>query len=153
MKGVFISAYIAALLCSPAVASAQASSQSEGFKPVKLVGEWQFQNRETGVKYGGEIAIDILRAGSTGAMQGLVSYDGRQTNDKCSTRGLLSDNPAEAEVVKTQLGYQVAFRLKCASGESPRQFKWNLSCGSDGVCSEPTTRPWGTGIISVREKK
>lgn len=153
MKSIFISAFTAALFCSPCVVSAQASAPLESFKAVKLIGEWQFQNRETGVKYGGEITIEILRAASTGAMQGLVSYDGRQTNDKCSTRGLLSDTPAEAEVVNTQSGYQVAFRLKCASGESPRQFKWNLSCGSDGVCSEPTTRPWGTGIIYVREKK
>jgi hypothetical protein len=153
MKSVFISAVVAPLLLSPGIASAQGAPHADGFKPVKLVGEWKFQNRETGVKYGGEIAIDILRTGGNGAMQGLLSYDGRQTNDKCSTRGLLSDTPVEAEVVKTQLGYQVTFRLNCASGESPRQFTWNLSCGSDGVCSEPTTRPWGVGIIAVGEKK
>jgi len=153
MKRTLTSVFAALITYAPFVASAQAGAQPDGFKPVKLVGEWKFQNRETGVKYGGEIAIDILRAGGNGPMQGLLSYDGRQTNDKCSTRGLLSDTPVEAEIVKTQLGYQISFRLNCASGESPRQFTWNLSCGNDGVCSEPTSRPWGAGTITVGEKK
>lgn len=105
MKSILTSAFAVLLLCDPWVASAQGGANADSFNPMQLVGEWKFQNRETGVKYGGEIAIDIVRAGSNGAMQGLLSYDGRQTNDNCSTRGLMSDTPVEAEIVKTQLGY------------------------------------------------
>ena len=153
MKQFFRSALAVLLVCSPFVASSQGGVQPASFKPLKLVGEWKFQNRETGVKYGGAIAIDLLNVLANGSIKSLVSYDGRQTNDKCSTRGLIADTPVDAEVVKTPLGYQVTFQLKCSIGESPRPFTWNLSCASDGVCSEPTTRPWGTGAIAVSETK
>jgi len=118
------------------------------FRPYKLVGAWNFTNSNTGARYGGDVAVDIKSMESNGSMRGLLSYDGTQTNDRCSTKTLFSNDPVEAEVQKIDGGYRVWFALKCATGQN--QFGWTLAC-KDGVCTLPQVLPHGKGETALRE--
>ena len=86
-------------------------------------------------------------------MHGRVSYDGRQTNDKCGTKPLFTDAPVEAEMIMKESEYNVSFQVNCSTGKSPRVFSWKLTCGQDGACSQPSDSPWGKGTISLKEMR
>lgn len=135
----------------PVVIAQDAASQANAFRPYELVGEWQFTNTN-GVRYRGDIKVAIASADPNGVMRGRVSYDGRQTNDKCTTRPVVTDAPVDAEVVRSDNGYRVTFQLTCLSGESPRPFQWVLGCES-GVCTQTTVVPNGRGLITLRENR
>lgn len=92
------------------------------FKPYKLLGDWQFVNTNSGVKFGGGIEVIIESIDQKGVMRGRISYDGRQTNDKCGTKPLFTDTPVEAEINKRESEYNVSFQLNCSAGKSPRVF-------------------------------
>lgn len=104
----------------------------------------------SGRKYSGDVRIDVNTIAANGIMQGKVSLDGRQTNDYCSTRGVFNDDPVEAEIRKTSVGYDVAFMLKCLKGESPRARQWTLTCEGD-TCTRPEVAPNGNGMLTVRQ--
>jgi hypothetical protein len=133
-----------------AVASAgELTPASAAFKPFGLVGEWTFVSAESGRRYGGEIKVEVKTIDSVGVMRGSVSYDGRQTNDNCSTRGMFSDEPVDAEITKTNGGYQVSFTVKCSKGESPRLRRWGLTC-ENAVCTQPEILPHGKGAVTLK---
>lgn len=133
--------------------AAQDAGKAADFKPFQLVGEWKFVNLNTGVNYGGAIEIDVNGIDGKGIMKGKISYDGRQTNDKCSTKTLFSDQPVEAEIIKANADYRVTFQVPCATGASPRIFSWTLVCDANGLCSQPTVLPHGKGATFVKERK
>ena len=135
-------------LCSASY-SAEPSAQTEPFTPYRLVGGWSFVNSNTGTKYGGDAKVNIDSIGTSGLMHATVSYDGRQTNDICTTRGVFSDKPVEAEVEKTSQGYIVSFNIGCVKGQSPRLRSWTLTC-NDGLCTEPEIEPWGKGMLTLK---
>ena len=122
---------------------------SDDVKPFQLVGEWTFTNSSTGQRFGGAVLVKALRA-EGGSFRGTVSYDGRQTNDGCSTRGFFSDEPVEAEIVKSQDSYRVFATLNCLRGETPRKHSFTFVC-REGVCSQPLANSTGTGAIELRE--
>jgi hypothetical protein len=132
-----------------AIAQAQKGSADQ-FKPFKMSGEWTFVSSNTGRKYGGDASLDVKEIDGGGKMRGIVSFDGRQTNDNCSTKGVFSDEPAQAEVLKTPSGYLVSFMLNCSRGESPRSRTWELTCES-GVCTRPEVLPNGKGMLTLKE--
>lgn len=133
------------------LASAQEQKGSpDQFKPFKMSGEWTFVGSNSGRKYGGNASLDVKEIDGSGKMRGMVSFDGRQTNDNCSTRGVFSDEPVQAEVLKTPSGYLVSFMLNCLKGESPRSRTWELTCAS-GVCTRPEVLPHGNGVLTLKE--
>ena len=132
-------------------ASIALSVHAQDFKAYKLQGEWTFTNTRTGVNYGGPIEVQVNSIDAKGVMKGQISYDGRQTNDKCTTKALFNDVPVDVEVIKSGTEYRLAYRLNCSVSPSPRDFSMTLSCNAEGVCSQPTERPWGKGLISLRE--
>ena len=145
-----------ALLCGSLTglpSMAQDATQAAEFKPFQLVGGWEFLNANTGVKYGGAIEIAVNAVDSKGVMKGQISYDGRQTNDKCGTKTLFNDQPVEAEILKANANYRVTFQVPCTKGASPRIFSWTLACDGNGLCSQPTVVAHGRGTTFVKEKK
>ena len=126
--------------------------QSVAFKPYELVGDWNFVNSSTGTQFKGDVKITLTNVDSASVMRGKLSYDGRQTNDVCSTRGVFSDTPIDIEVTKTSNEYLMSFIIKCAAGESPRRRDWKLVCEND-VCIRPEVLPHGQGRLSLREKR
>lgn len=143
-----LSCILFVLISTPACAE-DTSLKPEQFKPYELIGYWQFTN-SGGVKYGGDIKVKIASVDSASVMRGVVSYDGRQTNDKCGTRGISNDEPVDAEIRRVNGQYQVSFTLKCLRGESPRPFNWTLVCEGT-TCSQPTVAPNGTGAVTLTE--
>lgn len=139
-------------LWSVTTSAADPSPKAEGFVPYELVGGWQFVNSNSGAKFGGEIKVKVNSLEKSGSMRAVVSYDGRQLNDSCGTRGIFSDEPVEAEVVKLQDEYRISFMAKCLRGQSPRLFSWTLVC-TDAVCSQPTVLPHGKGVLTLTEKR
>ena len=142
--------FVSAVAVFPVVAQT-APQATPDFKPYKLVGGWQFTNSNTGAKYGGDIEVAIESVDQKGVMRGRISYDGRQTNDKCGTKPLFTDTPVEAEITKKETDYNVSFQVNCSTGKSPRVFSWKLVCGQDGSCSQPSESAWGKGTTSLKE--
>lgn len=138
------------LLAASSVAEEE-PNKPEGFSPYELVGGWQFVNSSSGNKYGGDIRVKVNSMDKPGVMRGMISYDGRQLNDVCGTRGVFSDEPVEAEVIKSKGEYSISFRAKCLWGESPRLFSWTLVC-EGATCSQPTVLPHGRGALTLTEK-
>lgn len=132
------------------LSAAQAQAPDE-FRPFKLVGDWKFQNARSGVNYRGDIEVSVSSRDPNGVMRGSISYDGRQTNEKCSTRGLVNDTPVPAEIVRSDDTYRITFRVPCSVGESPRDMSWTLTC-KGGVCELPIIQPWGKGRTSLTVK-
>lgn len=144
-----------ACLGLPFLATAQTAGTvptPEAFQPFRLVGEWHFTNSQTGRRFGGPVlvTVDSLEAG--GAMRGTVSYDGRQTNDACSTRGLFKDEPVPAEITRTADGYLLSYSIPCARGASPRLRQVQLACGN-GLCTRPEVQAWGRGELVLKEER
>ena len=143
------------LLAAMSTAASYADEKIQGvdtFKPYKLVGGWKFVNSSTGRNYGGDIEVEVSRVDEKGIMHGRISYDGRQSNDRCGTKPLFTDTPVEAEIVKLNKEYRITFQANCQVGVSPRTFSWTLLCDDDGVCSFPTALPWGNGVTTLTEK-
>jgi hypothetical protein len=134
------------------IVSAEEMPRSESFKPYKLVGDWKFDNSNSGRHYGGDIEVSINSINTKGIMHGLISYDGRQTNDQCGTKKLFADKPVEAEIIKGANEYRVTFQVECLKGESPRIVSWTLVCDSGGVCTRPEVQPWGRGVLTLTDK-
>ena len=122
------------------------------FKPYELVGDWNFVNSNTGVQFKGDVKVMLTSIDASGVMRGKVSYDGRQTNNACSTQGVFSDTPIDIEATKTSNEYRLVFSIKCVSGESPRRRDWTLVCEND-VCVRPEVLPHGQGRLALREKR
>lgn len=139
-------------LWSVTASATDALPKVESFVPYELVGEWQFVNSNSGAKYGGDIKVKVNSLEKPGSMRAVISYDGRQLNDICGTRGIFSDEPVEAEVVKLQDEYRISFMAKCMRGQSPRLFSWTLVC-TGTVCSQPTVLPHGKGVLTLTEKR
>lgn len=135
--------------CTSAIA-ADPTAANDAFKPFKLVGGWDFTSINSGRKYSGDVRIEVNTFAANGVMQGKVSFDGRQTNDNCSTRGVFNDDPVEADIRKTSVGYDVSFMLKCLKGESPRARQWTLACEGD-TCTRPEVLPNGKGMLTVKQ--
>jgi hypothetical protein len=140
------------ILWSGSVLADDPPASVESFSPYELVGDWQFVNSNSGTKYGGDIRIKVTGLDKSGSMRGTISYDGRQLNDSCGTRGVFNDDPVEAEVVKLRDEYRISFMAKCFRGQSPRLFSWTLVC-SGPICSQPTVLPHGKGALTLTEKR
>lgn len=140
------------IVWSGAVLADDQPTSVESFSPYELAGDWQFVNSNSGTKYGGDIKVKVNGIDKSGSMRGMISYDGRQLNDSCGTRGVFSDEPVEAEVIKLKDEYRVTFMAKCSRGQSPRLFSWTLAC-SGAVCSQPTVLPHGRGVLTLTEKR
>ena len=138
------------LLLTCTVVSAQESAAT--FKPYALNGRWQFTNSQTRVTYGGDIKVQTKSINSTGVMRGVISYDGRQTNDNCSTRGVFSDTAVDADLTKTEKGYKISFKLSCVGGESPRAYDWTLLCKANASL-QTTALAHGNSEISLTEQR
>ena len=152
----FLSRVVLVLLAtiSAAISSADEKIQGpENFKPYKLVGGWKFVNSNTGANYGGDIELRINSVDDKGIMHGLISYDGRQTNDKCGTKPLFKDTPVEAEIIKSNKEYRITFQVPCPIGTSPKTFSLTFLCSDDGSCSYPTVLPWGKGVTTLTEER
>lgn len=145
-----LSCILLVLICAPARAQ-DANLKPEQFMPFELVGVWHFTNSH-GVKYGGDVRVKVASMNDTSVMRGVVSYDGRETNDKCGTRGIATDEPVSAEIRKSNDQYRISFNLKCLSGASPRPFNWILVC-EGATCSQSTVAPNGAGAITLTEKR
>jgi len=141
---------LSSLLGFTSATAADSITPNDAFKPYKLVGGWDFTSASSGRKYSGDVWIEVNALAANGIMQGKVSFDGRQTNDNCSTRGVFNDDPVEAEIRKTSVGYDVSFMLKCLKGESPRSRQWTLTCEGD-TCTRPEVLPNGKGMLTVKK--
>lgn len=129
-----------------AVATAQTAADSSS---LRLVGDWSFQNTQTKVKYGGAFEVVATSEPSPGRHAVRVTYDGRETNDRCSTKTALGETPVDGVLVKTDKGYDLEFILICPMGPSPRPFKYSLTCDPQGTCTQATARPWGEGLVRL----
>ena len=147
-----ISVAASLLLFAASAVADDPPANSENFSPYELVGDWQFMNSNSGTKYGGDIKVRVNRLDKPGTMRGTISYDGRQLNDVCGTRGVFSDEPVEAEIIKSNDEYRISFMAKCLRGQSPRLFSWTLVCES-ATCSQPTVAPNGRGVLTLTEKR
>ena len=147
-----IAALLFALTCTGVAVADEKAEQAVPFKPFELVGNWQFTNTDTGVRYDGDIKVAVGSIDTNGAMRGRISYDGRQSNDNCTTKQLFDDTPVDVEVVKANNDYLINFQLKCSRGESPRLFSWTLVC-ENAVCIQRTVRPHGKGAITLKENR
>jgi hypothetical protein len=147
-----VTALLLVLAQHQSVFSSETAGQTLPFKPYELVGDWSFTNSNTGVHFKGDVKVMLTSVDSSGVMRGKISYDGRQTNDACSTRGVFSDTPIDVEATKTPNEYRLVFSIKCASGESPRRREWTLVCEND-VCTRPLVLPHGQGRLALREKR
>ena len=143
--------FVATAMFQPGAAN-EATVKPETFKPFELTGDWYFTNNNSGVRYGGDVKVSIVSIDATGVMRGKVSYDGRQTNDVCSTRGLFSDDPVDAEVIRGANEYKISFNIKCAKGNSPRLRSWTLTC-ENNVCTRPEVASHGKGLLTLNEKR
>ena len=141
--------FAALLACSGIVSAQGQQPSSEVFRPFQMTGEWNFINDESGRKYSGDVILDVQAVDGAGKMRGTVSFDGRQTNDNCSTRGIFSDVPVAADISKITSGYNVTFALKCSKGDSPRTRVWELTC-EKGVCTHPEVLPHGKGVLTLK---
>lgn len=135
-----------------AESKADQPAKLENFSPYELVGNWQFVSSNSGTTYGGDIKVSVGSMDKSGAMRGMISYDGRQLNDACGTRGVFSDEPVDAEIIKSKGGYRISFMAKCLRGQSPRPFNWTLVC-EGATCSRPTVEPHGRGALTLTEKR
>jgi len=119
-----------------------------------LRGEWTFRSSFTHRHYSGDVEIRLGPADVAGVYHGKVSYDGQQTNDRCSTKsGFSSDEPVDAQVTREGNNLRVKFVLKCPIDPSPRPFEWTLTGGSDGVFTQEIQNNNGAGLISVKQVK
>ena len=150
MKFTFRTVLLTAVFLGTGTVLAQAK---EEFRPFKLEGDWKFTNTNTGSSFGGDVQVDVERVDEKGVMWGKASYDGRQTNDKCGTRALFKDEPAEAEIVKVTNGYRVTYEAKCSVGRSPRTVSLTLACSADGICIRNDELPHGKGVLRLQEKR
>lgn len=142
-----------AIFLAPTARSAdESTSKIDAFAPYELVGDWHFTNSTSGRKYGGDVKVTIDSIDGAGVMRGKVSYDGRQTNDMCSTRGVFSDDPVPAEIIKADDSYRISFMVNCVKGQSPRLRSWTLVC-ENGICSRPEVLPHGSGRLALKEKR
>jgi hypothetical protein len=132
-----------------ALTSSTVLSQTAPPAALLLKGEWAFQNTQTKVKYGGPFEVYSISEAAPGRYAVRVSYDGRETNDKCSTRGPLRDTPVEGVLSRSEGGYDLEFKLICPFGQSPRLFQYSLKCDAAGVCMQGTSRPWGEGFVRL----
>ena len=147
-----IAFFLLAMLSRMSTFADDKTQAPENFKPYDMVGNWKFVNSNTGANYGGDIEVVINSIDSKGIMHGLISYDGRQTNDQCGTKPLFTDKPVEAELIKSNEDYRVTFQVNCLKGITPRIFSWTLVCSDNGVCSQPIVQPWGKGAIVLTKK-
>lgn len=138
------------LLGLTSATAADSNNANDAFKPYKLVGGWDFTSGNSGRKYSGDVWIEVNAIAADGIMHGKVSFDGRQTNDNCSTRDVFKDDPVDAEIRKTAVGYDVSFMLKCSKGESLRARQWTLTCDGD-TCTRPELAPNGKGMLTVKQ--
>jgi len=143
--------FVATLSTLPTFAD-DSPQNPDGFKPYKLVGNWQFHSSNSGRDFGGDIEVAIISIDSTGIMHGKISYDGRQTNDQCSTKELFNDKPAEVEIIKTNNDYRITFQVNCKTGVTPRVISWTLRC-EEATCSRPEVQAWGKGVTVLTEKR
>lgn len=146
-----VSACAITMASLPASQAQAAEATPEAFKPYRMVGAWTFRNHNTAQQFGGAIEVSVVSRDADRTLRGLLSWDGRQTNDRCGTRTSAGDKPVEAELMRTENSYQISFRVNCAKGENPRQFNWVLTCDGKGECSERTAQPWGEGSRFLRE--
>lgn len=154
MKTSFVSCawlFIVLIITATKAFSQTSDAGTKSFEPYKLVGDWNFVNSNTGTKYGGDIEVVVKAMEPNGTMHGLISYDGRQTNDKCGTKPLFTDKPVEAEITKSANDYRIAFQVNCSSGISPRLVTWTLTCDDKGDCTQPEVQSWGRGRKLLRE--
>ena len=150
----YFSRFLAILMLLPlavSVGAQESPAKAESFIPYELVGGWQFVNNG-GTKYSGDIKVKINSVDTTGAMRGMISYDGRQTNDVCGTRGVFSDEPVEAEIIKTKDEYKISFMTKCLRGVSPRLASWTLTC-EGATCTQQDASTRVTGGKTLVEKR
>ena len=125
-------------------------NQAQNKTLIKMAGEWTFVSSNTGRKYRGDVRLDVWETNGSGKMQGIVYFDGRQTNDICSTKSIWNPGPAKAYVEKRPTGYYVSFKTNCSVGKSPRLKEWELTC-ENGVCTRPEVLPHGKGILKLKE--
>ena len=147
----FTSLFIILAITGTKAVSQTDTGANKSFEPYKLVGDWDFINSNTGRKFGGNIEVSIKSMEANGTMHGLISYDGRQTNDNCGTKPLFTDTPVEAEITKSANDYRIAFQVNCSSGISPRLITWTFTCDDKGDCKQPEVLAWGRGRKLLRE--
>lgn len=130
--------------------------KDSAFTPISYVGRWEFKNTQSGTVYTGEMKI-VLTEKAPEAEQGVqsfkgkYSFDGRQTNDKCSTFGVFgTDKPID--LLWDQKGEDVVltYELPCnfrASKISTSKFKLQ---GNDLV--KDYSASWGKGIHKLTKQ-
>lgn len=143
-------AVLAASVSSGGAALAADASLGNPRDPVRLTGKWTFTSSSSLRHYGGDIVLRLAAAEPDGTRRGWVSYDGRQTNDRCSTKsGFSADEPVDASASFEGSALIVQFLLRCPIGESPRAFKWTLVRGEDGSYAEELAHMNGSGRIRL----
>ena len=126
---------------------------AQDFKPYKLTGSWSFQNARTGQGYGGAVEVSADSIDDKGIVKGMISYDGRQLNDRCTTKPAFTDKPVPVEITKLPTGMRLDFQLECAIGPSPKLFSQNYTCSAQGVCTSPMGNSNGSGAVTLTEKR
>jgi hypothetical protein len=117
-----------------------------------LNGRWIFTSSVTGRGYRGDIQVKLGPADARGVQVGKISYDGQQTNDRCSTKsGFSSDKPVDVEAIRKGERYFLKFFLNCPIGESPRLFELELVKGAENVWTMDRSAGHGIGLISLKE--
>lgn len=123
---------------------------------ITYVGRWDFKNSQTGMKFGGDMKIVLKEKLPTPEQdiltyKGKISFDGRETNDKCGTVGSFGgDTPVD--VLWEQKGDDVilSYRVPCAVKDPvtvTKRFKY-----SDGSITYEYARAWGTGLEKLRRQ-
>jgi len=106
-----------------------------------LKGRWVFTSSVTGRGHRGDIDVKLRPPDTRGVQVGKISYDGQQTNDRCSTKaGFTSDYPVDVESVRTGDKYFLKFALNCQSARARDGLSGN-SCEARTVLGQWTEMP------------
>ena len=122
--------------------------------PITFTGAWFFKNSETGTEFKGDMKVvltAVVEKKDGGiSYSGLYSYDGRQTNNKCSTYGIFGgDKPVALRFDHKGEKVYLTLNLPCpvGAGVQNTQIAFNFD---RGTIQRESNQPWGKGYQSLK---
>lgn len=127
-----------------------AQDKSAVMDAVTYVGRWDFKNSQSGQTFGGDMKIvlqekQVSSEPDVDVFKGKLSFDGRETNDKCGTVSTFGkDTPVD--VLWEQKGDDVvlSYKVPCPT-QDPRVVTKRFTARSDGIVREYSLQ-WGKGL-------
>jgi hypothetical protein len=140
-------AMLFALLASSIVLAQDKTTTAD---TVTYAGRWDFTNTQNGKTFGGEMKVALLERLSSSesdveAFKGKLSFDGRQTNDKCGTfSGFGSDKPVDLLWEQKSDDVVLTYKLPCPIKDPVTQTRRFKLQGKSLV--REYALPWGKGV-------